>query len=62
VWRWVICLKIKFSRHDFWINGLVRAQIADGRIVRQREYYDPMESIGVIPLVGALYKRMLKMA
>jgi hypothetical protein len=62
IWRWVISLKIRFSRHDFLINGLVRARVENGRIVYQREYYDPMESIGVIPMVGSFYKRMLKMA
>lgn len=61
VWKWTICLKIRFTWFEMSINGLVHAQVENGKIVYQREYYDPMESIGVIPLFGALYKLVLKM-
>lgn len=61
VWRWTIVLKIRFTPFEMAINGLVHAEVHDGRIVYQREYYDPMESIGVIPLVGWLYKLVLKL-
>jgi len=61
IWRWTICLKIRFTWFQFKIHGLVHAQVENGKIVYQREYYDPMESIGVIPLFGALYKLVLKL-
>jgi len=61
IWRWVLNMKIRFTPFRFTIHGLVHAEIEDGKIVRQREYYDPMESIGVIPVVGFLYKWALKM-
>jgi hypothetical protein len=61
IWRWTICLKLRFTWFQFTIHGLVHARVEDGKIVYQREYYDPMESIGVIPLVGWLYKLALKM-
>lgn len=61
VWKWTIVLKIRFTPFQMAINGLVHAEARDGKIVYQREYYDPMESIGVIPLVGWLYKLVLKM-
>lgn len=61
IWRWTICLKIRFTWFQFRIHGLVHAEVRDGKIVYQREYYDPMESIGVIPLVGTLYKLALKL-
>jgi limonene-1,2-epoxide hydrolase len=61
LWSWVLNMKIRFTPFRFTIHGLVRAEIEKGKIVRQREYYDPMESIGVIPLVGFLYKLVLKM-
>jgi hypothetical protein len=54
-------LKIRFSPFEFVIHGLVHAQVENGRIVYQREYYDPMESIETIPLVGKRYKQVLKM-
>ncbi len=59
VWRWTMVIKIKFGGYEFVIHGLVHALVRDGLIVEQREYYDPMESVGVIPLVGRLYKRLL---
>jgi hypothetical protein len=59
VWRWTMSIRIRFGGYQFVIHGLVHAQIEAGRIVYQREYYDPMESVGVIPLVGKLYKRLL---
>jgi hypothetical protein len=59
VWRWTICLRIKFRNYEFTINGLVHARVERGRIIYQREYYDPMESIGVIPVAGKFYKQML---
>lgn len=59
VWRWTMVIRIRFGGYEFVINGLVHAKAKDGRIVYQREYYDPMESIGVIPFVGKLYKRLL---
>lgn len=62
VWRWTMVIKIRFGGYEFVINGLVHAAIEDGLIVEQREYYDPMESIGIIPFVGSLFKRMLKSA
>ena len=62
VWRWTMVIKIRFGGYEFVINGLVHAVIEDGLIVEQREYYDPMESIGIIPFVGSLFKRMLKSA
>ena len=62
VWRWKMVIVIKFARYEFVIHGLVHADVEDGRIVYQREYYDPMESIGIIPLVGSLYRRMLRAA
>lgn len=62
VWRWTMVITIKFGGYEFVIHGLVHAVIAAGRIVEQREYYDPMESIGIIPFVGSLFKRMLKSA
>ena len=55
-------IKIRFGGYEFVINGLVHAAIEGGLIVEQREYYDPMESIGIIPFVGSLFKRMLKSA
>lgn len=61
IWRWIIALKIRFTWFEFTISGLVHAQVRDGKIVYQREYYDPMESIGVIPLFGWLYKLALKL-
>lgn len=61
LWRWTIAIKIRFTRYELVINGLVHAELNDGRIVYQREYYDPMESIGVIPVVGWLYKLLLRM-
>lgn len=59
VWRWKMVITLRFGGYVFVINGLVHAEVKDGVIVYQREYYDPMQSIGVIPLVGRLYKRML---
>ncbi len=61
VWKWVLNMKIRFTPFRFTIHGLVHAEIEKGKIVRQREYYDPMESIGVIPGIGFLYKLVLKM-
>lgn len=61
IWRWTICLKIRFSPFKFTINGLVHAHVEDGKIVYQREYYDPMESVEVIPIFGRLFKLMLRM-
>ncbi len=61
IWRWTISLKIRFTWFEMTINGLVHADVEEGKIVYQREYYDPMESIGVIPLFGFLYKLILKM-
>lgn len=61
IWRWVLNMKIRFLPFRFTIHGLVHAEVEKGKIVRQREYYDPMESIGVIPVVGFLYKLALKM-
>lgn len=62
VWRWTMVITIKFGGYEFVIHGLVHAVIENGLIVEQREYYDPMESIGIIPFVGSLFKRMLKSA
>ncbi len=62
VWRWTICLKIRWTPFQFTIHGLVHAVLENGRICYQREYYDPMESIGVIPLVGWFYKLVLRLA
>jgi len=62
IWRWTISLKIRFSPFTFVINGLVHAQVVGQKITYQREYYDPMESIGVIPFVGTLYKLILRFA
>lgn len=62
VWRWKMVIIIRFAKYEFVIHGLVHARIENDRIVEQREYYDPMESIGIIPMVGALYKRMLRSA
>ena len=59
LWRWTMVIKIRFGGYEFVINGLVHAEVENGRIVYQREYYDPMESVGVIPVVGRLYKRLL---
>lgn len=59
VWRWKMVITLRFGGYVFAINGLVHAEVKDGVVVYQREYYDPMQSIGVIPLVGRLYKRML---
>jgi limonene-1,2-epoxide hydrolase len=61
IWKWTIALKIRFTWFTFVINGLVHAKLENGKIIYQREYYDPMESIGVIPLVGFFYKLILKM-
>lgn len=61
IWRWILNMKIRFTPFRFTIHGLVHAEVENGKIVRQREYYDPMESIGVIPVVGFLYKCVLKM-
>ncbi len=63
VWRWKICLKIRFTPFRFTIHGLVHARInpKTGKIAYQREYYDPMESIEVVPVVGWFYKQMLRM-
>ncbi|MCX6102559.1 MAG: nuclear transport factor 2 family protein [Proteobacteria bacterium] len=61
IWRWVLNMKIRFTPFRFTIHGLVHAEIEMGKIIYQREYYDPMESIGVIPIVGFLYKLALKM-
>jgi hypothetical protein len=61
IWKWVLNMKIRFAPFRFTIHGLVHAEVENGKIVRQREYYDPMESIGVIPIVGFLYKLILKM-
>lgn len=60
-WKWTIGIRIRFTPFHFIINGLVEAQLKDGKIVYQREYYDPMESIGIIPVVGFLYKMVLKL-
>ena len=62
VWRWTMAITIRYSKAPFVIHGLVHAELGDGRIVRQREYYDPMESIGVIPFAGGLYRRLLRSA
>lgn len=61
VWRWTIALKIRFTWFEFIIHGLVHARVENGKIVYQREYYDPMESVGVIPLFGRLYKLILRL-
>jgi hypothetical protein len=61
IWKWVLNMKIRFAPFRFTIHGLVHAEVEKGKIVRQREYYDPMESIGVIPVIGSLYKLILKM-
>ncbi len=61
VWKWTISLKIRFTWFEMTIHGLVHAQVENGKVIYQREYYDPMESIGVIPLFGRLYKLALKM-
>jgi limonene-1,2-epoxide hydrolase len=61
VWKWVLNMRIRFTPFRFTIHGLVHAEVEQGKIVRQREYYDPMESIGVIPILGWVYKLMLKM-
>jgi limonene-1,2-epoxide hydrolase len=61
IWKWVLKMKIRFTPFRFTIHGLVLAEVEAGKIVRQREYYDPMESIGIIPVVGFLYKLVLKM-
>ncbi|NBX69084.1 MAG: nuclear transport factor 2 family protein [Proteobacteria bacterium] len=61
IWRWVLNMKIRYTPFRFTIHGLVHAELEGEKIVRQREYYDPMESIGVIPIIGALYKLALKL-
>jgi len=61
IWRWRISLKIRFTWFKFVIHGLVHARVVDGKVVYQREYYDPMESIGMIPIVGRLYKLVLQL-
>ncbi len=60
IWSWKIQLKIK--KFLFTINGLVHAKGESGKIIYQREYYDPMQSAGVIPVFGKFYKRMLQNA
>ena len=60
-WKWTIVIQLRIGRYVFTINGLVHADVRDGLIVYQREYYDPMESIGVIPFVGRGYKKLLQM-
>jgi len=60
LWRWTIALTIR-NRWEFVINGLVHAEVRDGSITYQREYYDPMESIDVIPGVGRLWHKLLEM-
>lgn len=62
VWHWTMVIVIKFGGYEFVIHGLVHARVSDGRIIYQREFYDPMESIGIIPLVGRLYRRLLTSA
>ncbi len=61
IWRWTIAIKIRFTPFEFLIHGLVHAEHAEGQITYQREYYDPMESIGVIPGMGFLYKLILRL-
>lgn len=61
IWRWTIAIKIRWTPFNFIIHGLVHAQIQGGKIIYQREYYDPMESIGVIPIVGRIYKLILRL-
>lgn len=61
VWRWTIALKIRFTWFEFIIHGLVHARVEGGKIFYQREYYDPMESISVIPLLGPIYKLVLRL-
>ncbi len=61
IWRWTIALKIRWTWFRFTIHGLVHAQVREGKIVYQREYFDPMESIGIIPIFGPLYKLILRM-
>ena len=60
-WKWTIVIQLRIGRYVFTINGLVHADVRDGLIVYQREYYDPMESIGVIPFIGRGYKKLLQM-
>lgn len=60
VWRWTIAIRIRFTPLRFTIHGLVHAKIENGQILYQREYFDPMESIGVIPFVGRFYKLVLR--
>jgi len=60
VWNWTIALKIRWTPFEFAIHGLVHAKLKGEKIVFQREYYDPMESIEVIPLFGKLYKQVLR--
>jgi hypothetical protein len=62
IWKWTIRLEITFKKYPFTINGLVHAVAERGKIVYQREYYDPMESVEVIPVFGKLYKQMLQRA
>ena len=62
IWSWTISLKIKFTWFQMKINGLVHAKIKNDKIVYQREFYDPMESIEVIPIFGKLYKFFLRVA
>ncbi len=61
IWRWTIAIKIRFTPFEFIIHGLVHAEHENGKITYQREYYDPMESIGVIPGMGFLYKLILRL-
>jgi hypothetical protein len=63
VWRWTMTVRPRFLPFQMTMNGLVHANVNDqGRIVYQREYYDPMESVEAIPLFGRFYKGILQMA
>lgn len=60
VWRWRICLRVRFARAPARIEGVVCAKIRSGRIFDQREYFDPMESLSLSRPIQAWYKKILR--
>lgn len=62
VWCWTIELKVRFARSPARIDGLVYAKAHEGKIVEQREYFDPMQSLSLSSLTHRLYRFILRNA
>jgi hypothetical protein len=61
MWSWTVTMRPRLLPFKVELGGCTHAEIADGRIVRHREFYDPIGSTAKrLPVLDALYRRIIR--